>query len=129
MAREWLELKSAGKGHYGPVAQEVRVWIVDTVPFAWVFHYMNVIRTPAGFPPSAQDLDIIRNYASSVGGAFRSRLVAADFARGRDGHWRFIEAGPGSCSGTGHEAVFKAVAKKLKSEEALLDGDEVGGLF
>ena len=64
---------------------------------------------------------------SEVGGAFRSRLVAADFARGREGRWWFIEAGPGSCAGTAHEAVFKAVARRLRGEAPGLRADAVGG--
>jgi hypothetical protein len=51
----------------------------------------------------------------------------ADFARGLDRRWWFIEAGPGSCAGTGHEAVFKAVARCLRGEEPGLEGDRVGG--
>ena len=65
--------------------------------------------------------------AGEVGGAFRSRLVVADFARGRDGQWWLIEAGPGSCAGTAHEAVFKAVARQLLGDEAEWQGDAVGG--
>jgi hypothetical protein len=129
LAREWLDLEYAGKGHYGPVAQEVRVWIVDGAPLAWSFHYMNVVRSPAGFPPSAADRDVLRVQAGALGAAFRSCLVAADFARGQDGHWWFIEAGPGSCSGTGHQGVFKAVATKLKHGTVVLDSDNVGGLL
>jgi len=37
----------------------------------------------------------------------------ADFARLTSGNWAFIEAGPGSCAGTAHESVFKAVVHKL----------------
>jgi hypothetical protein len=48
----------------------------------------------------------------------RQRLVAADFARGRDGRWWFIEAGPGSCAGTAHEAVFSRDGKRLVSVTA-----------
>src|SRR5207245_3490350 len=46
LAREWLDLAVAGEGRYGPVPQEVRVWIVDGVPFAWSFHYLNVLQHP-----------------------------------------------------------------------------------
>jgi hypothetical protein len=46
-----------------------------------------------------------------------------------DGHRRFIEAGPGSCAGTDHEAVLKAVARRLKGLETALRGDAVGGLL
>jgi hypothetical protein len=53
--------------------------------------------------------------------------VWADFARGIDGRWRFIEAGPGSCAGTAHETVFKAVARRLRGTEVTFPGDAVGG--
>jgi hypothetical protein len=127
LAREWLDLASAGTGRYGPVPQEVRVWAVDGVPRAWSFHYLNVLTKPAGFPPATEDLTALARLAEEVASAFRSRLVAADFARGVDGSWWFIEAGPGSCSGTAHEAVFKAVARSLRGEEPGLEADAVGG--
>jgi hypothetical protein len=127
VARQWLDLAPAGEGRYGPVPQEVRTWVVDGVPFAWSFHYLSVLPGPAGFPPSAADLGELRRLAGEVGSAFRSRLVAADFARGADGRWWFIEAGPGSCAGTGHEAVFKAVARRLRGELVEMKGDAVGG--
>jgi hypothetical protein len=127
LARQWLDLARAGEGRYGPVPQEVRTWVVDGVPFAWSFHYLNVVPRPADFPPSASDLTMVRRLSGEVGSAFRSRLVVADFARGVDGRWWFIEAGPGSCAGTGHEGVFKAVARRLRGEEAELRSDAVGG--
>jgi hypothetical protein len=127
LARQWLDLAPAGDGRYGPVPQEVRTWIVDGVPFAWSFHYLNVVANPAGLPPSAGDLAKLGRLAGQVASAFRSRLIAADFARGLDGHWWFIEAGPGSCAGTGHEAVFKAVACRLRGEEPKLQADVLGG--
>src|SRR5262249_16876596 len=40
LAREWREFAQAGAGVYGPVPQEVRVWVVDGRPFAWSFHYL-----------------------------------------------------------------------------------------
>lgn len=129
IAREWLDLEPAGEGHYGPVPQEVRVWVVDGEPAAWSFHYLTAVPAPRGFPPSADDLDVLRRQATAVGSAFRSRLVAADFARGRDGTWWWIEAGPGSCAGTAHEAVFKAVASRLAGVAFELGGDAVGGRF
>src|SRR5262249_21680174 len=110
LARAWHEFAEAGQSVYGPVPQEVRVWIVDQVPFAWSFHYLNVVSAPRGFPPSGSDLRLVEGLAREVARAFRSRLVAADFAREKSGEWTFIEAGPGSCAGTAHEAVFKAVA-------------------
>jgi hypothetical protein len=129
VAREWLDLAPAGEGRYGPLPQEVRTWAVDGVPFAWSFHYLHLVAGPAGFPPSADDLASLRRSAGEVASAFRSRLVVADFARGMDGRWWFIEAGPGSCAGTGHEAVFKAVARRLRGEQPELKGDRVGGLL
>ena len=109
------------------MSQEVRTWVVDAVPVAWSFHYMHIVPDPAGFPPSAADLATLRRLAGEVASAFRSRLVAADFARGRDGRWWFIEAGPGSCAGTGHEQVFKAVARQLRGEAVKFQADTVGG--
>jgi len=127
LAREWLDLASAGEGRYGTVPQEVRTWVVDGVPFAWSFHYMHIVPSPLGFPPTAGDVGTLRALAGEVGRAFGSRLVVADFARGTDGRWWFIEAGPGSCAGTAHERVFKAVALRLRGEDAPLVGDLVGG--
>jgi hypothetical protein len=127
LARQWLDLAPAGEGRYGPVPQEVRTWVVDGVPFAWSFHHLHIIPRPAGFPPSAEELATLREWAGRVGAAFRSRLVVADFARGRDGRWWLIEVGPGSCAGTAHEAVFKATAVRLKSGRAELLPDTVGG--
>jgi hypothetical protein len=127
LAREWLDLAEAGRGRYGPVPQEVRVWIVDGVTFAWSFHYQNVVQKPHGFPLPDSDLQILAGLAHQIGSVFRSRLVAADFARLRGGDWYFIEAGPGSCAGTDHEAVFKAVANRLKGEQTYLPADAVGG--
>src|SRR5262249_32081091 len=100
LARAWHEFAEAGQSVYGPVVQEVRVWIVDQLPFAWSFHYLNVVREPRGFPPSGDDLRAVAEMAADVGRAFRSRLLAADFARQKNGEWIFIEAGPGSFAGT-----------------------------
>jgi hypothetical protein len=127
LARQWLDLASAGEGHYGPLPQEVRTWVVDGVPFAWSFHYLNMVPRPVGFPLTADDIETLRELAGEVGSAFRSRLVVADFARDVAGRWWFIEAGPGSCAGTGHEAVFKAVARRLRGDELEVQGDAVGG--
>jgi hypothetical protein len=127
LAREWLDLAPAGEGRYGPVPQEVRCWAIDGNPVAWSFHYMHVVRTPNGLPLSNEDRPLIRSMCSDIASAFRSRLVVADFARGRDGKWWFIEAGPGSCAGTDHEAVFKAVARQLRGDRVELTGDRVGG--
>src|SRR5262249_2847196 len=87
------------------------------------------LRQPCGFPPSLADLQALMWMAREVGRAFRSRLVAADFARQPNGKWIFIEAGPGSCAGTAHEAVFKAVAARLQGQEFPLPSDKVGGGF
>jgi hypothetical protein len=90
LARRWLDLEPAGDGHYGPVPQEVRVWVVDGMPAAWSFHYLNAVAKPRGFPPLADDLAVLRRQATAVASVFRSRLVAADFARGRDDTWWWI---------------------------------------
>jgi hypothetical protein len=129
LAREWLDLATAGEGRYGPLPQEVRTWVVDGVPFAWSFHYMHIVSRPAGFPPSGDDIAELRGIAGQVASAFSSRLVVADFARDVSGKWWLIEAGPGSCAGTGHEAVFKAVARRLRGEAVEIEADAVGGLL
>jgi hypothetical protein len=129
LARRWHEFAVAGEGVYGPVPQEVRVWVVDGSPFAWSFHYLNVVRAPKGFPPAATDLQILSQLARRVGLALRSRCVVADFAREVRGGWLFVEAGPGSCAGTAHEHVFKAVAARLKGEVYPARSDAVGGFF
>jgi hypothetical protein len=99
------------------------------VPRAWSFHYLNVLRDPDGFPPAPHELDALSALASHVGRAFRSRLVAADFAFMKSGGWVFIEAGPGSCAGTAHEAVFKYVAMLLNGEAPAISGDRHGQPF
>jgi hypothetical protein len=129
LARRWHEIAEAGSGVYGPIPQEVRVWIVDGRPFAWSFHYLNVLAVPKGFPPAVSDLQVLRELAQLVGAAFRSRCVVADFAREISGPWLFIEAGPGSCAGTAHEAVFKAVASRLRGVGMSVRSDAVGGIF
>ena len=129
LAREWLDLLPAGESVYGPVPQEIRAWIVDQQPWAWSFHHGAVVPAPAGFPPSADDLAVLRAEAAKIGGAFRSRLVVADFVKLTRGGWAFLEAGPGSCAGTVHEAVFKAVASRLLGAHAEPVDDPQGGLF
>lgn len=129
LAREWLDLAPAGAGMYGTYPQEVRVWVVDGAPLAWSFHYLQALASPAGFPPRKEDLETLRGCAAAVASAFRSRCVAADFAKLRKGGWAFIEAGPGSCAGTAHEHVFKAVASALAGKRPPPFSDEVGGLF
>jgi hypothetical protein len=129
LAREWVDLAPAGAGAYGNIPQEVRVWIVDGKPFAWSFHYLQVVADPSGFPPSEDDLDKLRELAGGIGKAFKSRCVMADFAKLKKGGWIFIEAGPGSAAGTAHEGVFRSVAQKLSELRAQFRGDAVGGLF
>ena len=129
LAREWRDFAPAGEGIYGPIPQEVRVWVVDGQPFAWSFHYMNAVSSPKGFPPTAEDLRLLAALAQRVGAAFRSRCVVADFAREISGQWTFIEAGPGSCAGTVHEQVFKAVAARLRGEKRDVLSNAVGGIF
>lgn len=129
LAREWCSLERAGNSVYGPVPQEVRTWIVDGQPYAWSFHYLNVVAEPRGFPPSPLDIQTIEELSRRVGSAFRSRLVVADFARDVRGNWIFIEAGPGSCAGTAHEHVFKSVAMRLCGQTTAFTADDTGGLF
>lgn len=112
---------------YGPAPQEIRIWIVDGLPMAWSFHYLNVVPNPRGFPPTADDFTLLAHLASRVGSAFRSRCVVADFARLAGGGWSFLEAGPGSCAGTAHQAVFKAVASRLQGIARSLHADDTGG--
>jgi hypothetical protein len=127
LARQWLDLAQAGNGRYGPVPQEVRIWVVDGVAFAWSFHHLHIVPEPEGLPPSPGDLKLLREWAGEVGTAFQSRLVVADFARGLDGRWWFIEAGPGSCAGTAHEQVFKATARRLQGLKVKFSGNRGGG--
>lgn len=129
LAREWMDLAPAGSGVYGKIPQEVRVWIIDGNPLAWSFHYLQMLSTPAGFPPKAKDLSSLRENASKIAKAFGSRGVVADFAKLRSTAWVFIEAGPVSAAGTAHEGVFRAVAMKLKGLKPQEVSGEVGGLF
>lgn len=80
-------------------------------------------------PELDEDLCVVAKMAGEVGRAFRSRSVAADFARQRKGDWILIEAGPGSCAGTAHEGLFKAVASRLRGEDWPFQSDAVGGVF
>jgi hypothetical protein len=129
LARRWHDLAEAGHSMYGPIPQEVRVWIVDGVPFAWSFHYMHAVESPRGFPLNEQDLQQLAALSRQVGSAFASRCVVADFARETNGSWLFIEAGPGSCAGTAHEGVFKAVAARLRGDELTVPPGDLGGIF
>ncbi|MCR9197325.1 MAG: ATP-grasp domain-containing protein [Planctomycetaceae bacterium] len=129
IAREWLDIASAGKWMFGDAPQEIRTWVVDGTPVAWSFHYLHVISSPAGFPPAAGDLRRIEGLASAVARPFSSRLVAADFVRDTKGDWHFMEAGPGAVAGTAHERVFKHVARTLSGAPSALAADDVGGPF
>jgi hypothetical protein len=129
LARAWHDLAEAGSGTYGPIPQEIRVWIVDGDPLAWSFHYLNVLPAPKGFPPPKSDLRRIESLATEVGAAFESRCIVADFAKEVSGEWLFIEAGPGSCAGTAHETVFKSVASALQGVRRPIPRSDVGGGF
>lgn len=129
LCRQWLEIEQAGYSLYGPIPVEVRCWIIDSVPFAWSFHHLHAAPQATGFPPSTRELERIRQLAARVGRCFRSRLVCADFVRLVDGQWFFLEAGPGSCAGTGHEQVFKSVALRLAGEEYEPFESKYGGIF
>ncbi len=74
LARRWHNLAEAGTGIYGPIPQEIRVWIVDKRPIAWCFHYLNVLNSPKGFPPSGADLRSVYKLAEKVGTVFDSSL-------------------------------------------------------
>jgi hypothetical protein len=129
LAREWHDFAQAGRGVYGPVPQEIRVWVVDGRPIAWSFHYLNLLPAPKGFPPTAEDLQALSEMAGRIAAAFRSRCIVADCAREARGGWLFIEAGPGSCAGTAHEAVFKTVAGRLRGENSTVRSDALGGML
>lgn len=129
LARRWHDLADAGIGVYGPVPQEIRVWVVKGHAFAWSFHHLHLIPYPKGFPPSHEDLRTLSSLAEIVANAFQSQCVVADFAREQNGGWIFIEAGAGSCAGTAHERVFKAVANSLRAVPTAFFQDAVGGLF
>jgi len=129
LAREWVDLAPAGSGVYGKYPQEVRVWIIDRKPFAWSFHYLQALSTPAGFPPKEKELASLKELASDVARAFRARGVVADFAKLRSGGWIFIEAGPVSAAGTAHEEVFRAVSFMLVGRKGEPLTSAVGGLF
>jgi hypothetical protein len=127
LARKWIDVAAAGKWIFGNAPQEIRVWIVDHRPAAWSFHYLHVVPAPEGFPPRPSDLSMISGWAAQIGSVFKSRLICADFIRDRKGHWHFLEAGPGAVCGTAHESVFKFVAKSLRGDAAVVEGDAVGG--
>lgn len=129
LAREWVDFAIAGEWRYGPVPVELRVWIIDFIPYAWSFHYLHAVPEPKRFPPTSTDLSQIAEMASKFAQPFSSRLIAADFALDKSGGWQFLEAGPGACSGTAHESVFKAVASKLSGCDFECASDDCGGLL
>ena len=129
IARQWLDIATAGTWMFGDAPQEIRTWIIDGQPIAWSFHYLHVVTSPTDFPPSSDDLMEIQTMAKSVALPFASRLIAADFVRDIEGKWHFMEAGPGAIAGTAHEAVFKHVAMTLVGESSTLEADKVGGPF
>lgn len=127
LAREWMDFEVAGTHVYGKVPQEVRVWCVDSTPIAWSFHHMHIVSEPNGFPISARDACELTELASRVSFVFQSRFIVCDFAKRTDGSWVFLETGPGSAAGTGHEHVFKAVASALLSRDYPLVNERCGG--
>ena len=129
IAREWLEIAPAGKWMFGDAPQEIRTWVIDGTPRAWSFHFLHAVSSPAGFPPTKEDLKQIEAMATAVAGPFASRLIAADFVRDVKGNWHFMESGPGAVAGTAHERVFKHVALTMIGQSSKIDGDSVGGLF
>jgi hypothetical protein len=128
MAREWLNLATAGESVYGRVPQEIRTWSVDGKAVAWSFHHLHAVPHPKGFPPARDDVEHLGRLASKVASAFSSRLIVADFVRLTSGKWVFLEAGPGSAAGTGHEGVFKTVASALCGKQYPIQDDAVGGV-
>ncbi len=131
LAREWLAIVPAGESAYGPVPMEIRTWIVDSVPFAWSFHHLHLIKNSSLFPLSCDDRSKLLELASKIN-CFESRLVCADFVKTTEGDWRFLEAGAGSCAGTAHEFVFKSVASRIAGrvfDEPTCMPDDFGQLF
>lgn len=129
LARQWLDIVDAGQSMYGPIPLEIRTWIIDQVPYAWSFHHVHAAPNANGFPLTKSDLSTLNQYAADIGRSFTSRLVCADFVRLKTGEWNFLEAGPGSCAGTGHEQVYKAVASKLIGQTFPIVPDDYGNTF
>jgi len=127
LAREWLDLAPAARKRGILVPQEVRIWIVDQRPAGWSFHQCRFVRRPAGFPPSGEDLSCLCGRAEAIADVFSARLIVADFARLSGGGWSFMELGPGGVAGTGHEAVFKTIARQLMGESGEAFSDRIGG--
>jgi hypothetical protein len=94
----WLDPATTGDARHGPLPQEVRTRVVDGVPFAWSFHYTQLVPRPQCFLSSTGDLEILRRPADEVASVFASRLVVADLAKGTDGRRWSIEAWPGNCA-------------------------------
>ncbi len=131
LARQWLDLATAGEGRYGPVPQEVRTCVMDGVPFASSFHYLHTVPRPSGFPLAVEDLGVLGQLSSRVASAFSSRLAAADFARGVDGGWWFIERGLHGDDGVGLEpqsVVGAVVAGGARTLAAASPGREAVGV-
>jgi len=129
IAREWLEIATAGHWMFGDAPQEARTWVVDGEPVAWSFHYLHAVPAPSGFPPSTEDLKQLKIMARSVAAPFRSRFIAVDFVRDIHDDWHFMEAGPGAVAGTAHEHVFKYVANRLVDNPLKQFENDVGGCF
>lgn len=129
LARRWINVTVSGKYMFGDSPQEIRVWFVDQCRFAWSFHYLHVVPSPKGFPPSAGDLRQLSDMAARISSAFQSRLIVADFARDHQGSWWFLDAGTGAAAETAHESVFKFVADQIRGGNMPLVGDAVGGQF
>jgi hypothetical protein len=127
LIRKWLDIAVAGKWKYGDVPREIRVWIVDSKPVAWSFHYLGVVAEPMGFPPNLPDRQMIRREATKIASPFSARLMVVDFVQTKHEGWYFLEAGPGAVAGTAHEGVFKFVAKSLRGDTAICPSDAVGG--
>ena len=127
LARQWLDIAVAGQWMFGNAPQEIRVWVMDHCPTAWSFHYLHAVPNPKGFPPSNEDVVLLRALAAQVASPFSSRLIVTDFVRDKRGAWHFLEAGPGAVAGTAHEGVFKYVAAKLVGQDKRMKGNDVGG--
>jgi len=129
IAREWLEIATAGKWMFGDAPQEVRTWIINGAPFAWSFHYLHAVQDPVGFPPSQSELRLLKDWAAQVALPFRTRLIAVDFVRDINDQWHFMEAGPGAAAGTGHKTVFQLVANQIIGQPVATFSNDVGGTF
>ena len=66
LAREWLDIVPAGESAYGPVPMEIRTWIVDSVPYAWSFHHLQIVQDSDKFPLSKNDQAYLLELASKT---------------------------------------------------------------